>query len=49
MLSRKELAKIFNVNIRTIDNWVKAGMPSHKIGNTVRFDKEEVIKWFKDQ
>lgn len=45
MLNRKELADLLKVNERTIDKWVKNGMPCIKLERFIRFDYEKVLKW----
>lgn len=48
MLSKKELSKELSISIPTIDRYMKAGMPYHKIGSKlVRFYLEEVKEWLK--
>ena len=47
LLKRNEVAKLLNVHVNTVDNYVKDGMPSYKVGKSIRFDENEVIKWFK--
>ena len=36
------------VHINTVDNYVKQGMPCIKFQGAVRFDKEEVMAWLKE-
>lgn len=40
-----ELSKMLKISRATIDRWRKEGMPSHKIGNGVRFIEEDVHAW----
>jgi len=47
ILTKKELAKLLKVTVRTIDRLRGEGMPSFKVGNQVRFDKEDVKDWLK--
>ena len=49
MLTKKELAEELKISIPTIDRQLKLGMPHVKIGKAVRFEKEEVIRWLKEQ
>ena len=45
MLTKKQMAAFAGVQPRTIDNWMKVGlMPYLKIGKTVRFDPDAVMK-----
>lgn len=48
-LNRKEIAKVLNVSLVTITDWVKRGLPSHKQRGRVYFDKAEVLNYIKDK
>ena len=46
MISKKELADYFSVSTVTIDNWVKKkGLIEINLGGTVRYSKEDLIKF----
>lgn len=47
LITKKELATQLNVSISTINNKMKNGMPYVKIGKSVRFDLDDVIKYLK--
>lgn len=49
MLTKKELAAKLKLSIPTIDRLMKKGMPFFKIGKSVRFEEEEVLKWLKER
>ena len=49
MLTTEELAKFMAVHENTIYNWARKGMPRIKVGNTVRYDLEEVVEWLKER
>jgi excisionase family DNA binding protein len=49
MLTKKELAAKMKLSIPTIDRLMKKGMPFFKIGKSVRFEEEEVLKWLKER
>ena len=49
MLNKKQLAKKLNISIPMIDKLMKNGMPKIKIGKSVRFEYEEVLKWIKER
>lgn len=49
MLKITELAEVLRVHVRTLRDWLKKGMPHYKVGNTLRFDLEEVKEWMKNQ
>ena len=49
-ISRKDVAKLFNVTERTIDRWRQQGLNSYIIGGKlVRFKKEDVENWVKER
>lgn len=49
MLNKKQLAEKLNISIPMIDKLMKNGMPKIKIGKSVRFEYEEVLKWIKER
>ncbi len=49
MLTRKELAERMKVSERTIDRYVKLGMPCIKVVGAVRFDLQKVTEWLEQQ
>ena len=48
ILTREQLAKILQVTEKTIDRLRKEGMPFFKVGANIRFEKEAVLKWLKE-
>ena len=48
LITKKELAKFLGISISTVDRGMVKGMPYIKIGKSVRFDKEKVLKWFEE-
>ena len=43
MFDKRDVADMFNVTLRTIDNWIKAGIVhTTTIGNVVRIDGDEI-------
>lgn len=47
-VSRKEMAKRLNVSLVTLTDWVKRGLPSHKIRNRVYFLYSEVMEYIRE-
>lgn len=47
ILTKHQVAKLLQVNERTIDDWAKnRGLPRLKLGGaTIRFDRDVVLKW----
>jgi excisionase family DNA binding protein len=48
ILTKEELASYLKVTERTIDRLRKKGMPFFKVGDTVRFKKDAVLKWLEE-
>jgi len=46
-LTKKEVAELLKVTVRTIDRLHSEGLPSVKFGRNVRFEKAEVVAWLK--
>ncbi len=46
--TKADLAKFLKVSQRTIDRMREEGLPSFKLGVNVRFEKEAVLKWLKE-
>ena len=48
ILTKEELAEMLKIGVRTVDRLRREGLPSFKVGNQVRFDRDEVLKWLKE-
>jgi len=42
--TKKELAQILKVSERTIDTYMRQGLPYRKIGRTVRIPEDKLLK-----
>ena len=49
MLKKKDLAEKLNISVPMVDKLMREGMPKIKIGKSVRFDYDEVLKWIKNE
>lgn len=49
MLKKQELAEKLNISVPMVDKLMREGMPKIKIGKSVRFDYDEVLKWIKEK
>ncbi len=51
LLTLEQLLKELNMeaNRSTAWRWRRQGMPFVKLGNQIRYDKDEVLKWLKDK
>ncbi len=47
ILTKQQLAKFLQVTERTIDRLREEGMPHFKVGKVIRFEKEAVLNWLK--
>lgn len=48
-LNKKQACEYLGISNNTLDSWIKQGLPSIKIGKTVRFDKSEINRWLHNQ
>ncbi len=48
-ITTKELCDWLKISPNTANNWRRKGLPYLRVGNTVRYDKEEVQKWLNEQ
>ena len=47
--SKKDVARMLQMSVRSVDNYLAAGLPHVKISSRrVRFDLPECRQWFKD-
>jgi excisionase family DNA binding protein len=49
ILTVKELMEEYKVSRTTIYRWMEKGMPVMRVKGVVRFDKQQVMEWFKEQ
>jgi excisionase family DNA binding protein len=49
LLTVDELCEWLQIGRATLWRWRKQGMPYIKHGNSVRFDKADVLEWLKQQ
>lgn len=47
LLSRKEIASVFDISLVTLHDWVKRGLPRHKQRGRVYFLRSEVLDYVK--
>lgn len=48
-ITTKELCDWLKISNNTANNWRRKGLPYIRVGNTVRYDKEQVQKWLSEQ
>ena len=49
MLKKKELADKLRISVPMVDKLMREGMPRIKIGKSVRFEYDEVVRWLKEK
>ncbi len=49
LLNRVEIANMLRISLVTLTDWMKRGLPSHKQGGRVYFDKKEVLDYIKQK
>lgn len=48
VLTKEQLSELLKIGVRTVDRLRKEGLPSVRVGNQVRFIKEDVLKWLRE-
>jgi excisionase family DNA binding protein len=48
LMTVQELVDYLRVSRTTIDRWRREGMPYQKISRGVRFERESVLKWIRE-
>jgi hypothetical protein len=49
LYNRKEIAAFLRISLVTLIDWTKHGLPSHKQGGRIYFDKKEVLDYIKEK
>lgn len=44
-LNKQQTCEYLNISNNTLDSWINKGLPTIRIGKTIRFDKNEIHKW----
>ena len=48
-LNKKQTCQYLGIANNTLDTWIDKGLPSIKIGKTIRFNTFEVNRWLESQ
>lgn len=48
-LNKQQACNYLGISNNTLDSWIKKGLPTIRIGKTVRFDKKEIHRWLQNQ
>ena len=44
-LNKQQTCDYLGISNNTLDSWIQKGLPSIKIGKTIRFHKDAVVSW----
>jgi len=44
-LNKQQTCDYLGISNNTLDSWIQRGLPSIKIGKTIRFHKESIDRW----
>ena len=44
-LNKKQACDYLGISNNTLDSWIQRGLPSIKIGKTIRFHKDAIDRW----
>ncbi|VTY18157.1 helix-turn-helix transcriptional regulator [Streptococcus anginosus] len=48
-LNKQQTCDYLGISNNTLDSWIQKGLPTIRIGKTVRFDKNEINRWMQKQ
>lgn len=48
-LNKKQACDYLGISNNTLDEWIRKGLPSIKIGKTIRFNKQVIDSWLLSQ
>lgn len=48
-LNKQQACDYLGISNNTLDSWIKRGLPTIKIGKTIRFNKEAINSWLYSQ
>lgn len=48
-LNKQQACTYLGISNNTLDSWIQKGLPTIRIGKTIRFDKAEVKRWLHNQ
>ena len=48
-LNKQQACHYLGISNNTLDSWIKRGLPTIKIGQTIRFNKEDINSWLYSQ
>jgi hypothetical protein len=47
LISRKDISVFLNISLVTLNDWMKKGLPNHKVNGRVYFQRSEVLEYVK--
>lgn len=48
-ITQYDFADLLSVHVNTVRRWIQSGMPHLKVGNTIRIDSKEALKWLEEK
>ena len=48
-LNKQQACQYLGISNNTLDSWIKQGLPTIKIGKTIRFNKDAINSWLYSQ
>lgn len=48
-LNKQQACHYLGISNNTLDSWIKRGLPTIKIGKTIRFNKDAINSWLYSQ
>ena len=47
LISRKDVGRFLGISLVTLNDWMKKGLPNHKVNGRVYFQRSEVLEYVK--
>lgn len=48
LISRKDVGRFLGISLVTLNEWMKKGLPNHKVNGRVYFQRSEVLEYVKN-
>lgn len=49
LLTKRDLAEVMKVSIRTVERWIAGGLPTRNVGGNTRMNRHEVARWIRQR
>ena len=47
LLTKRDIAQAMRVGVRTVERWMRDGLPTRSVGGNVRFNRAESASWIR--